>query len=208
MKEKNAMVVLENIEKRLMKPRKEGENVFPLSPTHRKELRQLRDRNISDIKSRLKNIKNIKRDEFKLKYADKIQKQTNIIKQTTDDLNDKWRITLSKINEHISDFKELQENYNLENIRIDSEYSDLANLKFLTTRRHYDVNSEAVEKVISGLFYDKFNDKFEEVQNQINLLLERYEEAINFGDLEIVKEIYYNLKQADVYLNKVSSIKV
>lgn len=49
----NELVIANKIEKKLRTKRPEKDRVFPLSPTHRKELRQLRDRNISGINLRL-----------------------------------------------------------------------------------------------------------------------------------------------------------
>ena len=202
------LMIVEKIEQKLRKTRKPEENIFPLSPTHRKELRQLRDENISGIQKRLHNIKKLKTEEFFKKYKEKISQKTKIIDVQVTMLTKAYEKMREEINKKIKSMKELEETCDLENIRINSGWGNLEQLKEFNETRRYSRNEEAVERKLKKMFEEKFGEKFEEVQQKIDKMLEQYEEAINFGDLEIVKELYYSLKDADGFLNEVSKIKV
>jgi hypothetical protein len=204
----NDLMIVGKIEKRLRTPRIKEENVFPLSPTHRKELRALRDKNISGVKSRLQDIQRMKKDEFFNKYREKIEEKANVINPQVKKLNEKFEELKTEVNNRIEEIKKLENESNMDNISVDSDYSDIARLKTLKSTRVYSKDSKAIEKALKNMFEERFGERFKTVQQKIDKMLEQYEEAINFGDLEIVKELYYSLKDADGFLDEVAKIKV
>lgn len=57
-------------------------------------------------------------------------------------------------------------------------------------------------------FHEKYNESFTKVREEIDAAERAYEEAINFGDLQMVKDIYFMLKSGEKFIDKVSKIKV
>lgn len=204
----NDLVIVEKIEKRLRAKRPASDNVFPLTPTHRKELRQLRDGNISGLRSRLSDIRSIKQDEFFNKYRKKAEKQIVNVDSQVKVLNNSYESLSNEIKLRINGIKKLETECDMIYISINHDYNDISSLYDFKSKRTYSKNKRAVETQLKKMFNEKFQDKFKQVQDKIDKMLEQYEEAINFGDLEIVKELYYSLKDADRFLDKVSKIKV
>ena len=207
MSEKNELTIVENIDSRLQSKRKEV--VFPLSPTHRKELRHLRDKNIGNLNSRLNALKSMKKDEYVKKYADDIAKEFKKKEKIIEELNEDWDNLIENINALINVRKELEESFDLKNIIIESSYGNIGHLEEVKSTRHLsiDVENESIQ-VAREEFDKKYKDSFYEVQKMIDDISTKYEEAINFGDLEIVKELYYIMKNSDTFFKKISELEV
>jgi len=72
-----------------------------------------------------------------------------------------------------------------------------------------DIYLAATHAVFSGPAKERLaNAGFKEVRNLIDDMNTKYEEAINFGDLEIVKELYFILKDGDKFLEKLINLEV
>ena len=205
----NDLTLIENINKQLRKPREEKDNIFPLSATHRKELRELKKTNISSITSRLSYIRKIKTDEFMKKY-DKIfetelKKHDHIIQKLNNLVADMY----VSIEKHFAIIKEAEKECNREFIQISSGYGSIGCLNIeKEDRRRYSISKNAMQNMIRDRFDEAFGKRFGKVQEIINTLSTQYEEAINFGDLELVKKLYYQLKDADTFLTSISEMKV
>jgi len=207
---KNELILVNKIEKRLMEKREPI--IFPLSPTHRKELRQLRDSNIGGLSSRLNTIKILKTEEYVKKYQNEIKKEMIHKKEDIISLNKDWEDRIKKIDEIINKRRELEEKSSINDLSLNHAWSELSELKEIKLEDHYrkyDINfKEASMKIAKQEFNDKYSNSFEEVQKRIDDINTKYEEAINFGDLEIVKELYYIMKKSESFFEKVSKLKV
>lgn len=205
----NELVLVDKMEKRLRQPQEP--RVFPLTPTHRKELRQLRDRNIGELKNRLNNIKQIKKEEYARKYKNELELESKKYLLVCQELNNDWKKIIEKVNKMISDRKKFEDKQKeiIEKLDLDCNWSGISQLQPITSKRKYKINIPGVAQQLGKKeFEKKYGKAFEETNKKIDLLVTMYEEAINFGDLEIVKEIYYKLKEADKFIERVAKIKV
>ena len=73
MKPNRDLVIIDN------RLKSKDNNIFPLSPTHRKELRDILSRNIGDLKIKLNLIKDRKFKEFKQKNKTKFDKIKKVL---------------------------------------------------------------------------------------------------------------------------------
>jgi len=208
----NYLIVIESIDKRLQQKR--NTEVFPLSPTHRKELRELKNRNIGELNTRLRDIKKLKREEYFKKYSEEIKKEFQNKEQIVERLNNNWIVVLKKINSIIEDRKKFESSFDLENMDINTGYSSVSHLSVIDEsnsnfRRRISFNADEVSLNISkDEFNKKYGKAFDGVQKIIDTITTQYEEAINFGDVEIVKELYYKMKSSDGIFKKISEIKI
>lgn len=207
----NELALIDKIEERLQE--RKDIVVFPLTPTHRKELRLLRDRNIGELRSRLRTIKDLKKEEYTKKYKKQIGKELDRHKGLIKGLNDDWKKISNKIKallqKRVHDEKKVEDTLKMFDRYVD--YGSVANLQIhdIKLKREFSIDVEKnAKKIAEKEFEEKFGESFEKSQEHIDNLHTMYEEAINFGDLEIVKEIYYKLKNADAYFTKVAELKV
>ena len=207
----NELVLVKKIETKLQRPQEV--KVFPLTPTHRKELRQLRDENIGALKQRLRTIKELKKQEYIKKYEKDIAKELKKYKEIAEALNNDWNKIVKTIKLLINSRKSQEFNMkdSIQNLKLSSDYGDFTNLNVdnKSFKREYSFNMEQLTtKIATEEFEKKFGLSFQKSQEHIDRLYTMYEEAINFGDLEIVKEIYYKLKNADSFFIKVAELKI
>ena len=204
---KNELMLADNIEKKLQEKREPP--IFPLTPTHRKELRQLRDRNIGGLKDRLSAIKSLKRDEYEKKYAKQIEADIGKYEGVAEQLNRNWECLLTKINKIIEQRKEFEEKIGIAKLDLKNDWEGLGKLELFSTNRKFSFDREEQSlNIAREEFEAKFDDKFNEISKKIDVIVTQYEEAINFGDWEIVKKLYYMMKGADKFFDKVSSLKI
>ncbi len=205
---KNELIIINKIDKQLQKKR--DENVFPLAALHRKELRQLRDANIGNLRERLNNIKTLKREEYITKYSDSIKKGFTDMQKVCDDLNKDWNARIKTIQKLLQDRKDLENKSNITHLKLHTDYSDICELRKLeeSQREFFYIEKELIKEIGSEAFENKFSKAFDKVTLRIDDIHEKYEEAINFGDLEIVKELYYIMKKADGFFIQISNLKV
>ena len=207
----NELAIVNNIEKELQKP--VDIKVFPLTPTHRKELRQLRDRNIGELRQRLRTIKQLKTEEYIKKHKKEIQAELRTHEKLIKGLNQDWDKVVRQIKTILRKRKEDESKVKeqLGGFSLSKDYNDISSLdvETKTLKRQYSIDIENVsKKIATEEFEKKFGESFQKSQDHIDKLYQMYEEAINFGDLEIVKGIYYKLKNADSFFEKLSEIKI
>lgn len=206
----NELVVLDKLENKLKSPREPA--LFPLAALHRKELRELRDKNVGNLRKRLLAIKNIKKDEYRKKYEkeliDTLKKQEEICIF----LNDDWKNVIKKINVLIERRKNLEKKYLKFNFSCENAYGSVPSLSSLVSadsKRKFFIDYELRSKeILDKEFEESYGEKFGIVMSKIDRIVEQYEEAINFGDLEMVKSLYYVMKKADKFFDGVSKIEV
>lgn len=203
----NLPAVIQVIDRKLQSPR--SEVVFPIGVAHRKELRELRDEQIGNLKARVAAIKSLKLGEYTTKYAKEIEKELQVKKKICDKLNEDWVERVSKIKNVVEERKRLEEKADLNLLSCDSSYG-YGELSFRDREacREWKISIGAVGKIALKEFEEEYKVAFDAVEAQLADLDSKYEEAINFGDLELVKELYYCLKSADKFLEKISKIEV
>lgn len=204
----NELILIDKIEKKLQEKREPI--IFPLTPSHRKELRQLRDKNIGNLRNRLNIIKKLKCEEYQKKYFSKIQKELKKYDEIVEKLNNNWNIIINNIDNILKERKKYEDKLGTLYLDLKSDWNDLSNLKDLKgVKRIFslDKNKKSLE-IAKDEFNKKYGSKFLMVEKEIEKIIISYEEAINFGDLEIVKRLYYMMKNADKLFIKIDGLKV
>jgi len=203
------LVLVDKIETRLRKPR--SEVVFPLAANHRKELRHLRDSNVGELKTQIRFIKNEKLNDYKEKYKNSILKDAKRIENDCEALNKDWEQRLKKINSLIEERKKIEEKAPLKATK-NSSY-EVNRLFKPQWENNYNIQYNfdpvtIVNEVAEKEFEEQYGEAFSQLNERITKIQTAYEEAINFGDLEVVKELYYKMKDADQFLDKIRNLKV
>jgi len=213
---KNELMIIESVDKRLQQKR--SETVFPLSPTHRKELRELRNNNLGNLRTRLRLIRNEKLQDYKDKYAKEIAKTVETNLKTLNELNNEWDGIKKQLINSLRKHKEKFDKYNenkiigvntlgwgcdaLKFLDRDNELEEIKRTYYFKDKLKYS------EQIAKDEFDAKYKEAFNKVDKMIDAIQERYEEAINFGDLEIVKELYYSMKNSDKLFKQIENMKV
>lgn len=213
-KTENHLILVDKISKKIQEPR--SQEVFPLTPTHRKELRTLRDRNVGSLRTQLAFIKSEKKKEYFEKYKSEIQKELKKEEKVIGEVNESWKRDLESIYVILNRRRELESQELFNNINLDTGYSSFSpsqtndKAQFMDkNRRQYNLNlGQMSETIAYREFKEKFNEPFEKAGEEIDKLNTLYEEGINFGDLEIVKQLYYRFKDADLFLKQVQLMKI
>jgi len=207
MNKNKELIIIDKISKKLKEKRKE--TVFPLSPTHRKELRNLRDSNIGSLRNRLSNIQQLKQEEYRKKYNKEIEKEFLGKTEVCKKLNDNWIFVIKSINDILVIRKEKEEKLNTKFLNLNNDYGDISSLKNIDKSRKFSFDKKFVcNKIADDEFIKKYEKSFNKVKELINKLDTQYEEAINFGDLEIVKQLYYYMKNSDKLFLNISNLKI
>jgi len=209
-KEKNEITIANDINKRLQVRR--SETVFPLSPTHRKELRELKNKNLGGLTTRLRFIRSEKLDEFKLLNKKNLDLKLDKHILKCNELNKKYYDVQKEFIEkedlvyrELQEFsKSFKEKYGQEIIRDKYYRYRLDNDNEIQLK----ISDNTKVNMIELIFKEKYGKLFDDVREKIEVLTEQYEEAINFGDLEMVKEIYYIMKSSDDIFIKIRNIKL
>ncbi len=203
----NELTIIDKIGTKLQETREP--TIFPLTPTHRKELRQLRDRNIGDLRDRLTTLETLKREEYEKKYAKQIELELKRYEGILDKLNTDWINRIKKLNNLLDERKKLEEKSDIKKLNLHNDYSDISKLEKVKYERTFSLDrKQKALDIAREEFGDKYDEKFNEVRKKIDEVVTHYEEAINFGDLEIVKKIYYLMKKSDDFFKKISELKI
>ncbi len=203
----NELIIADKIEKSLQEKREPI--IFPLDLNHRKELRALRDTNIGNLKDKLNNIERLKREEYIKKHALQIEKELKKYQTKADVLNSDWEVRVLKIKNIIKERKEFEKKIDTNRLILYNDYDAVGELKLLEYKRKFSFNSSSQSKEVAREEFDKkYKYKFEAVRKKIDVLVTHYEEAINFGDLEIVKKLYYLMKKSDNFFNKINELEI
>ena len=195
---KNEMIVYESIEKEISKVRKE--NVFPLTPTHRKELRELKSTNIGNLHRQLDTIKILKEEEFykihKKRHVDELKSKIDDVEK----LNREWVVFIEYIKNFIKRRKNQErKTLNFEGYQTKVDWNDISNLNSddIDLHRRIEIDLDKCSNTNCNVEFDELYSKsFDQVKKQIDKIETMYEEAINFGDLEMVKKLYYIMNEA------------
>ncbi len=188
-------------------------NVFPLTPTHRKELRDLRNKNIGDLRNTLSNIRTLKLNEYKEKYSDDILKEFQLKKEICNTLNSNWAELIKDI-QLILDKRKLFETSFIEkledNYSLSKGYHGLSELKLPSDiNREFYIDETHVSNLIAKEeFNTQYGEAFDKVKEKIEDIHTKYEEAINFGNLELVKQLYYIMKDSEGLFTKINALKI
>lgn len=208
----NELTLYAKIENQLQERR--PQSVFPLTATHRKELRELRDRNVGSLQTRLNFIKSEKREQYVKKYVRDVESELKEKQSVVKEVNARFDAMKEQILHLVETHKQYEADVRktLGSHDVSHDYCNIGQLDIedvRRTNRKITINTFKVSnEIVSKEFDAKYNKFFEEATNKITKLNEMYEEAINFGDLEQVKEIYYMFKNADQFLDKVQKIEV
>lgn len=203
----NELALVEKIENKLRKPL--TQTVFPLTPTHRKELRQLREQNIGGLKRRLGTVKQLKKDEYIAKYKDVIKKELSKSNKIAIKLNEDWAKRVSGIRDIINERMAFEKKYEKEivGLQLNKDYGGISNLEVKDSKREYFMDFEkASNKKAEAEFLKKYDEPFKQILDKIDKLTTMYEEAINFGDLELVRQLYFEMKSADKFFEKIDEL--
>lgn len=203
----NELMVIKSVEKRLKQKREPV--IFPLQALHRKELRQLRDNNIGSLRTRLNTIRQLKLEAYQEKYYETVKKTMKGNFKKCQLLNENWEDVLTKFNDIIDKRIKYEGRINTKLLDIDYEYGLGSLEKFRNIKRRFSYTEESkVNLFLKEEFKEKYGETFDAVGKKIDDLDTKYEEAINFGDLEIVKELYYIMKSADSFFTKISELEI
>ena len=71
----------------------------------------------------------------------------------------------------------------------------------------FKVSNNIRKDELKDLFEKNYGKGFEEVSNKIEVLETTFEESLNFGDLDMVKSIYQQMKNAHKFLDKLEKMK-
>ena len=197
---------MKTVDTKLRTPR--PETTFPLTPTHRKELRNLRDENIGNLNERLRAIRELKFNEFMEKHKEPLEKMREDLRSNCETLNENWEHTKTEINKILEKRRELEETMGLVNVDLDTSSFEGASLKDYNNRRGFSVNDGYVIDVAKKEFETQYGEGFKKVKELISDVFTKYEEAINFGDLNIVKQLYYDMKDGTKFLKQISEMKI
>lgn len=208
--QKNALVLINKIEKKLRTEKKP--EIFPLTATHRKELRQLRNKNVGNLLEQINSVRKMKKEEFIKKYRVQINKELDVYRKQASLLNNNWKSFMDKLIKMLNDRIEMEKDIDYQFLDKSTGYGNISylNVKEISkeTKRIFSVTPRIVERITEKEFEKKYGSAFKIARDKIDKLEELYEEAINFGDLEVVKELYYNMKDADVFIEKISKITI
>lgn len=65
-----------------------------------------------------------------------------------------------------------------------------------------------IDKVLKKEFDKKYGKAFQTAEERINALGRQFNESLLFGDMEVIKQVYYNLKKAEEFLTQLQEIKL
>jgi len=201
MKETHEIIALKQVKHNM---RKAYKNVFPLTPTHRKELRELRQKNVGNLRTRLRVVKDEKRKEFMKLHIDRFRKEEKRCRDICHELDNDWKRIQKTVRSILTKRKNLEKRKIVFRHNVRGDYQDF----IFNKRREIVLDSGFIDKISREEFNRKYNERFKFVEDKIQEITDAYEEAINFGDLEMVKKLYYMLKDADEYITKIQEMVV
>lgn len=201
---------IENTSQEIALPRPSVNTI--LTPTHRKELRDLRRRNVSDLQTKIFFIRSQKKDEYIKANQKQIEEELEIQNRAAAKINLSFNKMARQIQILVQKQK-LAEDIVLKSnpkLAIQSGYGDIGQLSMnnLPTREVIIKNiPDQAKRIAEDEFKTNFGKAFSEIEENIEKLDQTYEEAINFGDLELVKSTYFQYKNAEAFLEKIRTMK-
>lgn len=208
----NEIEVIQKLENKIQTAKES--NLFPLAQAHRKELRELRDAHIGNLKKRVAVIKDAKKQEYLKKYEqDGKDKRAELVIETQE-LNAEAEQKLLELKEIYDRMKakeeELEEIYgSCASIRSDVYgLEDSLSFKHRALNLILEVNNNFNKRYLERKFNDQYNEVFKAATDELDRYDKVFEEALVFGDLETVRDIYYTLTKADDFLQKLSEVEI
>jgi hypothetical protein len=203
---RNELTVADNIERAIVES---PNTVFPLMAQHRKELRHLRDENIGNLRTRLTTIKQLKREEFIKAHEAEIRAEMAGQEAIAEQINSRWLEAIKRVDAILKSQQEFEKERVTDFLDLYSPYDSVLHIVEQSKERKYSVNVEKkCREIASRRFDEKFTDAFSEASKRIDDIYTKYEESINFGDLSIVKQCYFIMKQADGFFTKIEQMQV
>jgi hypothetical protein len=212
------IVVMQKVDKwkKWMQKRSEKRK-YPIPTSLRKELMELKNAHMGNLNSQLKFLKKEKYKEYCEANQDKIETMRTQTSKVIKNLNEEWEYLLESMLVSYEEYrKSLEEIYDGKEMFIQvrkgydwnkvEEY--LKNPKSKDNCRFDFDEHKFRDEVLKKDFEDRYGAGFKEAQQNINILEEKFQEAIVFGDIDLVKEIYFTLKDADQFLDRVANTKV
>lgn len=129
-------------------------------------------------------------------------------------LNEDWIKRIKLIKEILETRFKLEEEKDLSLIHTHTDYNHITTLRTEKIipenfKRRLSIEPKKVsESIAEKEFAEAYGEKFDEVSKIIDDLVTKYEEAINFGDLEIVKKLYYIMKDSDDFFKSISNLEI
>jgi len=192
--------------------KKQDVKVYPLTQSLRKELNELKDNHIGNLNGQLNNLKRLKYELF-CKYHNKrflaekkeLQIKISLIDKEQEKLREEFSKKFQKIEKNLESMKNIagfsyEADYYLENVLENKEQR----MRFKTWLKE-DTFSEELFKIE---FNDKYGKGFEVAKERIKELEQQFRESLVFGDLEMVKELFFILKDADKFLEKLTNMEM
>lgn len=203
---RNELTIADNIERAIVES---PNTVFPLMAQHRKELRHLRDEIIGNLRQRLTTLKQLKREEFIKTHEAEIAQEMKGQEQLAERINARWLLTVAEVGKLLTEQQDFEKGLKTEFLDLASPYDSMLHIVAQSKERKYSVNVEKkCKEIASRRFDEKFSEAFLEVSKRIDDIYTKYEESINFGDLSIVKQCYFIMKQADGFFTKIEQMQV
>ena len=191
----NEIIVRKDVEDRLRKFRTDHKK-SPIPQNLRDKLVELKGKTIGNLRKQVKTIKDLKRAEFEKNNSDIIN--TELVKKMQP--AHEFVIEMQKL---VDKIKEL-ENEKPVGVERNSYTYDQLNRMFTISNSS---KRELKNEIIKSLFA-KWTEKFDGVAAKLQEYEDLYEEVVLFGDVELVKEVYYKLKKAERLVNSLETLKV
>jgi len=170
-------------------------NLFPISATHRKELRELAQTNIGTLKRKISIIRTKKKEEYVINNI----KNVSDLSIKIEPLQKKAKLVqklLSEINKEI--LKIGTDKLSVNNTYIFGYY--ITNTEFISKLIEIKIRPNYKVVYLEKEFDERFKDSFTKVLDELNNLEQQFEESLLFNDLHKVKFIYDEIKKADKFL--------
>jgi regulator of replication initiation timing len=209
MEEKNLPAIIEKVEKGIGKS---YPMVYPISNLLRKELKDLKAKEIGDLKQQVKAIKEIKLKEFMENKKNKaeIEKQHKPMNKDCEFLNIEFEKLAARVRKEVTAFKSIDKELAKEHINIDHSYDSISRLNFdeEKMRRQYTVNSNAWYEIGKKIFEERYGAAFDKTLELLTDISTKFDEAVLFADLEEVKSLYFQMKKSSKMFDKIRELKV
>lgn len=210
----NELVVMEKLkkfEKQILAKR--DKEPYPIQSTLREELNSLKKSEIGNLRKQIMVLRQTKYDQYCELHQKKVEQEEKRSQETIEKINSDYQNMLKQFEKQTLDFFKAT-NKKLQGISFDDNKRYKVNdLKLISTHMDYrysvNFSKDKFNKTVMKEDFDKkYGQAFQKTFEKIDFLEQKFNEAVVFGDIQIVKEIYYTLKQADQFLKKLEAIKL
>jgi hypothetical protein len=208
----NELTVIEKLDKfeRSVVAKRETP-LFPIPAALRKELNELKKKEFGNLLDQIRALHDTKSQEYCKLYAKSAHKEAMRAKAELDGWNKRWITATINLGDTFKELREQKDNFKFP-INEENDYDSRTLLalsaakptKFVLKLKEQTFTEWHLKKE----FEVKYGAGFEEAKTKIRTLEEKFNEALVFADLELVKEIYYTIKKADVFLKRLSELRL